>query len=134
MAHGWKISGTYESGYVHAEDDQDASPYSPNRNVFYDILHAEPTKHGHGRLVKFSVVCDTPDEDGMVDRYDIDWTVLPDDAQPIHYMEMQRSVTLGGQYGDESDTGPICVRRGFGFMYTDPGSGEAVVKVEEIEG
>jgi hypothetical protein len=134
MAHGWHLEAEFESGYVHVEGPQDLSPYAPGRNTFYDLMSGEPTKHGHGRMTRFSIVCDIPDEDGMATRYDVDWTVLPDSAKPIHYMEMQRSITVGGPDGEEFDTGPICVRRGFGFTYTDPDTGEEVTKVEEIEG
>jgi hypothetical protein len=131
MAYGYLLSATYESGYEHVESDQDVSPYAPGRNHFFDILHAEPTKAGHGRMTKFSLIRVTPDADGSFKRWDVDWVGLPEDAQPIHYMNMQRSIALTG--AEDGDSGPYCVSRGFGFTYKDPESGEQVTHVEEID-
>ena len=125
MVYGFRLQAEYESGYIHTENDQDLSPYQPGRNCYFDIVNHMPTKMGHGRLVRFSLI-------GAAERLDIDWTTVPDDAMPIHYMEMERSIVMMGD-PEGVDTGPRCLRRCFGFSYTDPETGETVNRVEMVE-
>jgi len=120
MAYGYVLRAEYASGYVLLEDEQDASPYDPGRNVFHAIVNGRPTEAGHGPLVAFSLI-------GEDMRYDIDWTALPDNARPIYYRSMQRTYAVDGS----TDTGPVCLAHHFGYQYTDS-DGRNVQEVSEI--
>lgn len=72
------VEAEYEDGYIHSETElDDMSPYEEGRNVFYDILEKRPEPE-HGRMVRFSVYYQN-------NRYDVDWTELPDNARPIRF-------------------------------------------------
>lgn len=97
----------FEDGYILDETEHNDQPqFGEDGNIFRDILlkRAEPE---HGRMVRFS--CFWQDQ-----RYDIDWTDLPDNARPIRFRKCYYSrstdgaeemgyygVDFGYQYNDE---------------------------------
>ena len=125
MSHGFRLQAEYETGFVLTEDESDRNPYSDIGNTFSAIINNLPTKAGHGRLVRFSIV---PEDYG--DQYDIDWQIvgqLPA-ARPIYFRQMHRSFVLDGS----NDTGDVCDSHNFGYQYNDPITGENVQEVIEI--
>lgn len=97
----------YEDGYIHSETElNDVSAYGDG-NVFYDILEKLPEAE-HGPMVRFSVFYQDQ-------RYDVDWTTLPDNARPIRFRDGYStmhiatgqvesgwsSVSFGYQWNDE---------------------------------
>lgn len=121
MAYGYLIEAEYESGFVLTEDDADRSPYDPCRNVFHAIVEGRPTAAGHGRMVRFSLV-------GVGQRFDVDWTTLPETARPIYFREMRRAFEIDGGW-----QAARCLSHHFGYQYTDA-SGSNVQEVHEIPG
>ena len=106
MAYGHYLEAEYESGYVHREQPEDHSPYVRGQNIFNDIINNRPVEI-HGRMTRFTLVAPN-------NRYDIDWTTLPDNARPIYlrYMENERNVA-----GGESDV--RVTKQDFGYQYND---------------
>jgi hypothetical protein len=111
------VEAEYDDGYVHREDDVDASPYVEGRNIFDDILHRRPEDQ-HGKTVRFSLV--VPDG-----RHDVFFDALPDNARPIRWKHMQTRITV------EGESGPIMTGIDFGYQYTDD-NGENVQHVIAI--
>lgn len=118
MAYGYNLEAEYESGYVHRENDQDHSPYVAGRNIFYDIVNALPVPI-HGQMVRFSLV-------GKEQKYDIDWATLPDNARPIYYRDMARSLNMS-----TNEEIVECLQHYFGYQYTDE-QGENHKEIKEI--
>lgn len=97
----------YEDGYVHSETELgDISPYEDGRNVFYDILERRPEGE-HGRMVRFSVFYQDQ-------RWDVDWTNLPENARPIRFRHGFSTLYVGTGEVDSGWTG-----MSFGFQYND---------------
>lgn len=98
----------YEDGYVHSETElDDVSQFEDGRNVFYDILERRP-EADHGRMVRFSVFYKDQ-------RYDVDWTTLPDNARPIRFRHGFSTMNAGtGEVIASGFTG-----MGFGYQYND---------------
>lgn len=98
----------YADGYIHDETThEDLSPYTGEHNIFNDILEKRPEAE-HGKMVRFSVFY-------LNNRYDFDWTRLPDNARPIRFrhgfMTVDQSgnetsgwsgMQIGYQYNDEN--------------------------------
>ncbi len=105
MAFGYLVEAQYESGYVHREDEQDHSPFVRGKNILFDIINHYPEK-AHGKLVRFSLV----GINGQ--RFDVDFTTLPDDAKPIYYRDMQLERNL-----DSGEQNLTCLRHYFGYEY-----------------
>lgn len=116
------LEAEYEDGYVHSELElEDASPFSPGKNVFHDILEGHPTQE-HGGLVRLTLFING------VARYDIDWTNTPVGARPIRYKEMERDFT----YGQKPEP-PRIMRIGFGYQWIDAeGQNQQVLKHIEL--
>ena len=98
----------YEDGYIHSETELgDVSQFEDGRNVFYDILERK-LEPEHGRMVRFSVFYQNQ-------RYDVDWTTLPENARPIRFRH--------GFSTRNIETGEIIASgftgMGFGFQYND---------------
>ena len=102
------VEAEYEDGYVHSETElDDISPFEDGRNVFYDILEGRPEAE-HGRMVRFSVYYQNQ-------RYDVDWTQLPDNARPIRFRH--GFSTLDVETGEVIASGFTGVD--FGFQWND---------------
>lgn len=113
------LEAEYADGYVHRQDEQDHSPYVSGKNIFHDILNHLP-EAAHGRMVRFSLIT-------AQKRYDVDWTALPDNARPIHLKHMERTWANDGS----TDTGPVCLKREFGYQFNDE-TGRNHKVIEEI--
>lgn len=102
------VEAEYEDGYVHSETElDDVSQFEGGRNAFYDILERrlEPE---HGRMVRFSVYYQNQ-------RYDVDWTQLPDNARPIRFRHGYSTIDQGtGEIIASGFTGVD-----FGFQFND---------------
>ena len=120
MPHGWLLEAEYESGFVLTEDGADHSPYDPGRNTFHAILNDRPTLHGHGPMVRFSLI-------GAEMRYDIEWTTLPPDARPVYYRQMQRAFRI-----EDGWQPAACISHHFGWRGTV--DGHATEEITEIRG
>ena len=71
------VQAEYEDGFILDETELgDENPYGEG-NTFTAILEKRP-ESDHGRMVRFS--CFYEDT-----RYDVDWTMLPDNARPIRF-------------------------------------------------
>jgi len=71
------IQAEYEDGFVLDETSlDDVNPYGDG-NTFTAVLNKLP-EEAHGKLMRFS--CFWKDQ-----RYDIDWTSLPENARPIRF-------------------------------------------------
>lgn len=106
MAYGYYLEAEYESGYVHREDEQDASPFVHGKNILYDIINKLP-EDAHGRLVRFGLV-------GPEKTYNIDFRAMPADAKPIYYRNVKKTWN--------SETGEILnvdVKHFFGYEFHD---------------
>jgi hypothetical protein len=120
LAYGWRLEAEYESGFVLAEDERDHSPYDPARNVFHAIVNRRATEHGHGGLVRFSLI--GPDR-----RYDIDWRTVPDGAEPVYFRRMSRVFNVEGGW-----LPPRCDSHHFGWQGIE--AGVPVAEIQEIQG
>lgn len=111
------VEAEYEDGYVHREDDTDASPYVAGKNIFDDILHRRPEAE-HGKTKRFSLVIPTGRHDVLMDK-------LPDNARPIRRKRMELKQTPAG------NSLPYLAGVDFGYQYTDE-NGENVQQVIAI--
>ena len=112
------LEAEYQDGFVLREDEQDHSPYDAGRNIFHAILNKR-AEAVHGPMVRFSLV-------GPETTYSIDWTLLPDNARPIRFkqMEHERNVATG-------ETDIRCTGIDFGYQYTDT-NGQNVQEVRRV--
>lgn len=102
------VEAEYEDGYVHSETElDDISPFVEGKNIFYDILEKRPEAE-HGRMVRFSLFY-------LNQRYDVDWTQLPESARPIRFRHGFHTVNLGT--GETVDRGWSGVD--FGYQWND---------------
>jgi hypothetical protein len=97
----------YLDGFIYDETElDDVSQWTEGKNVFYDILNHIP-EQTHGPLVRFSAFWKDA-------RYDVDWTVLPDNARPIRFRHgyarrsVDGSIVESGWFGID-----------FGYQYND---------------
>jgi hypothetical protein len=112
------IEAIYADGYSHSETEhQDVSPYTKTDNIFNDVLEKRPEAE-HGKLVRFSVFYKD-------NRYDVDFSTLPDNARPIRYKRMEAD-TKGG-----SITEVRLMQIGFGYQYNNE-LGQNVQEVQEL--
>jgi len=102
------IQAEYADGFILDETElNDISPYNENENVFRAILNKDAEAE-HGKMVRFSVFWKN-------NRYDIDWSDLPENARPIRFRTKYAtfsedgtqtfgttSIVFGYQYNDES--------------------------------
>lgn len=97
----------YEDGYVHSETElDDISAFEDGKNVFYDILEKR-LEPDHGRMVRFTVFYQNQ-------RWDIDWTVLPDNARPIRFRHGFSTFNESGELVASGFSG-----MGFGYQWND---------------
>ena len=102
------VEAIYEDGYILSETENgDVSPWNPQHNILGSIL-AKEAENEHGRLVKFSVFYQDQ-------RYDIDFTTLPDNARPIRFRHGY--ATLDNAGNEERGWSGI----EFGYQYTENG-------------
>ena len=102
------IQAEYEDGFVLDETDlKDANPYGDEGNTFTAVLKKFP-EEAHGKLVRFS--CFYKDQ-----RYDVDWTALPDNARPIRFRH--GFSTIDQATGVVLESGFFGVD--FGYQYND---------------
>lgn len=112
------IQAEYENGFILDETElNDVSPYNTQQNVFRAILDKSPEVI-NGKLVRFSVFWKDQ-------RYDVDWTKLPDNARPIRF-----------RHGYFHQTGPNAGEAGwsgvdFGYQWNDE-DGSNKKHVEEL--
>lgn len=113
------IQAEYEDGFVLDETKlNDVSPYNEGHNVLRAILDKEPEKE-HGKLVLFSVFYKN-------NRYDIDWTTLPDNARPIRFRHGFITQSASGEELARGWSG-----MDFGYQYNDA-DGKNQQYVEEL--
>lgn len=104
MAH---LQAEYADGYLHDELAlNDVSPYAEGRNVFYDILERKPEPE-HGPLKRLTLFTDG-------ERFDIDWTRVPEGARPIRFRKMELDLVQTGEPQEARCVGVV-----FGYQYND---------------
>lgn len=87
------IRATYADGFVLDETElDDTSPYDTKFNILRAVLNKD-AETDHGKLVQFSVFYKD-------NRYNIDWTDLPDNARPIRFRHGY--MTIDGYGNQES--------------------------------
>lgn len=100
------VEAEYEDGYVLSETEQeDRNPYGEG-NTFTAILEKRAEAE-HGRMVRFSCFYQNQ-------RYDIDWTQLPDNARPIRFRHGYHTVNASGETLARGFSGVD-----FGFQWND---------------
>lgn len=126
------VQAEYKDGYILDETESDDTSQFQHlipkdadganlegNNIFSDILNKRP-EADHGPLVRFSVFFKDQ-------RYDIDWTSLPDNARPIRFRNMS------GDY--DPDTGDMVNIRvnwlRFGYQFKDE-AGKNQQEVREL--
>lgn len=110
------VEAEYEDGFILNETDNfDQSIYVPmidvrgipsGPNTLTDIIEKFP-EHLHGRMIRFSVYWKNA-------RYDIDWTMLPENARPIRFRDRSSWIDGSGNTGQTDWQG--CR---FGYQYND---------------
>lgn len=101
------VQAEYEDGFVLDETQHDDAPqFGDDGNIFTDILQKRAETQ-HGRMVRFS--CFWKDQ-----RYDVDWTDLPDNARPIRFRHGYYTRSLDGSYEEKGWSGVD-----FGYQYND---------------
>ena len=102
------VEATYADGFILSETTcNDISPYTGVDNILNDILEKRPETI-HGKLERFSVFYQDQ-------RYDIDFTTLPDNARPIRFRHGY--ATLDNAGNEERGWSGI----EFGYQYTENG-------------
>ena len=113
------VEAEYEDGFILNETElDDISPYNEEQNVLRAIID-KCAESEHGRCVRFSVFYHDQ-------RYDVDWTTLPDNARPIRFRdcELTKDIATGEEWF--SHTG--CR---FGYQYNE-NDGKNVQEVKEL--
>lgn len=113
------VEAEYADGYIHREDETDASAYVEGRNVFYDIVERRPEVE-HGPMRRFSLI--TPAR-----IFSVDWRQTPPGAVPIRDKHMERRATADGQWLED----PRMVSIEFGYLYRDE-DGQVVRVTREL--
>lgn len=129
MSYSWLVSATYlrvddrgnEHRFIFTENESDVSPYDPTKNCWNVIAEGIPTKMGHGRLERLSLI-------GEQVRYDFDVVDLPD-VVPVHEMAVHHMLMQFPE-GPSGDSGPFCTRHVFGYRYVDEHGGRLSHTVE----
>lgn len=112
------IEATYADGFVLSETElNDVSPYNPTHNVFRAVLDKEPEAE-HGKLVIFSVFYKN-------NRYDIDFTTLPDNARPVRFRHGAHHINDAGEEWSEWTGMQI------GYQYNDE-TGKNIKEIKEL--
>lgn len=112
------IRATYEDGTILDETElNDVSPYDEKHNMLRAVLNREPELL-HGKLKTFSVFWKNT-------RYNIDFTKLPDNAEPIRLRDGNRSLDTNGV----EKFWWSAVR--FGYRYTDE-NGKVIEEIREV--
>lgn len=100
------VQAEYEDGFVLDETElDDTNPYGEG-NTFTAILNKLP-EADHGPMIRFS--CFWKDQ-----RYDVDWTILPESARPIRFRHGFHTIAIDGSYSESGFSGVD-----FGFQYND---------------
>lgn len=124
MALRYLLEAQFEDGFEYKGTQEDVSTVNPLRNVFFDIR--EGLHDLHGRLTRYSMQGQVPQDDGMCRRYDIDFSVLPESAKPIWYINREVD-----RYSDGSMSEVRDMAYGFGYEFTDS-EGENQKEVIEV--
>lgn len=112
------VQAEYADGYILDETTHgDVSPYDSNYNVLRAIIDKHPEAE-HGKLIRFSCFYNNQ-------RYDVDWTTLPDNARPIRFRD--GFMTLDNA-GNETRGWSGCR---FGYQYNDT-DGKNIQEVQEL--
>jgi hypothetical protein len=112
------IEAEYSDGFILSETEHsDVSPYTDKHNIFNDVLNHRPEEE-HGKLVRFSVFY-------RDQRYDVDWTTLPDNARPIRFRDGYSTIYPDGS----QENGWSGVH--FGYQYNTK-SGKNIQKVIDL--
>jgi hypothetical protein len=112
------VEAQYSDGYILSETElDDVSPYNSNHNVLRAIIDREPEAE-HGALVRFSCFYNNQ-------RFDVDWSSLPDNARPIRFRD--GFITLDN-LGNEQSGWNGCR---FGYQYNDT-DGRNIQEVREL--
>lgn len=101
------VEAEYADGYIHSETELDDVSAYGDGNVFRDILNRLP-EEAHGPLVRFS--CFWKDQ-----RYDINWTMLPDNARPIRFRHGYYTRSMDGSFEERGWSGVD-----FGCQWNEP--------------
>jgi len=113
------IQAEYEDGFILDETElDDASQFVEGKNVFHDILNKLPEEE-HGKLVRFTVFWKD-------NKYDINWTMLPDNARPIRFRHGFVRTSVDGAIQEQGWSGVD-----FGFQYNDE-TGKNLQEVLEL--
>ena len=113
------VQAEYADGFIIDETEHgDISPYTGIHNIFNDILEKRAEAE-HGRMVRFSVFYKD-------NRYDIDWTLLPDNTRPIRFRD--GFITFDGE-GTKTQGWSGCR---MGYQFTDE-NGKNQQLVKELE-
>lgn len=113
------IAAEYADGFILDETALgDTSPYTGIHNIFNDVLKKRPEAE-HGTMVRFSVFYHN-------NRYDIDWTTVPENARPIRFRDMEQD-SVGGQIIETRTVG--CH---MGYQFTDE-NGKNQQFIKELE-
>lgn len=100
------VEAEYEDGFVLSETEQDDVALYGEGNTLTDILNKR-IEAEHGPMIRFSCFWENR-------RYDIDWTLLPDNARPIRFrhgysaMHVETGIIESGYSGVD-----------FGYQYND---------------
>jgi hypothetical protein len=112
------VEAQYLDGFILSETElSDVSPYDSQHNVLRAIIDKEPEAE-HGKLIRFSCFYNNQ-------RYDVDFTTLPENARPIRFRD--GFITLD-QSGNEESGWSGCR---FGYQYNLP-DGSNVQEVQEL--
>lgn len=112
------VEAKYKDGFILSETEQnDVSPYAPPFNTLNDILEKRPEAE-HGRMVRFSVFFRNQ-------RYDVDWTTLPDNARPIRFRTGFNTLAADGS----QTSGWVSIQ--FGYQYRDE-NGKNIKEIQEL--
>jgi hypothetical protein len=112
------VEAQYEDGFILSETElSDVSPYNPTHNVLRAIINGDPEQE-HGKLVRFSCFYNNQ-------RFDVDWSGLPDNARPIRFRD--GFMTLDNAGNEESGWSGCR----FGYQFTDE-HGKNQQEVQEL--
>jgi hypothetical protein len=120
------LEATYADGFVYKGTREDVSSFDSGRNCFYDVEQKllEPE---HGKLTNWAVV----GTQGA--RYDLDMTLLPDNARVILYRDLERDYEVANADDSILSQGDVRVMRTvFGAQWNDEDGQNHQLK-EELE-
>lgn len=118
------IQAEYKDGFVLDETAlKDTNPFGEG-NTLRAILNKD-AEAKHGPMVRFTVFYKD-------NRWDIDWTTMPESARPIRFKDMQRKDKQIIDTGEIIEAVPELLRIRFGFQYTDD-NGKNQQIIQEVE-